>query len=732
MYTISDIKKASPTLKDESLYTIEQLNYILKEIGEAQIKPPADNYNILATDAEVIAKNLNAITPALLVLQEKWDKYYDSDVIDNIGHFFIEVVGEQFAKGGEITRYDVMDKDGAKLGDVFSFSENGAHALATERYSTLTPGDYSLNFSGREKVSAKHFAEGGSVGVVGAFFNSIDLEALPPKVAYHIKTELLSDPDLELVLSDEEGREKFELVKNLLQPFANKTHADEPKPHAPAKPESGESKKDQQEKEQALANRLELLREMLEEEPENETLRDRIELLEEMLAEQIGNRKYKDGGSVAIDTTQFSETINALNEIFQEDENNENPTKITLENIQTLSRNENDSSVWDIEYGDGDFGWFNGEALADKGIEDDMVPLADYVMRRKELSEGALNYCVWVGLDGDDVKWIAYGEDEQNAQVDVPAAVELFVTEEQFRNRVVTAENWEEFNKKSEITEHKNVAPVIQLLTSDLAGQSFIKKMVAKPAKIKFEVAASPHAEEENIIVYMDLYNLKKGVAEKINEGTHPILEQFEKWAQSHKLNYYRVTANEEENIAMLEVLVKADGQRFANGGKTECKYKFGGMVDATKLKYQDFTFTGLTFIIDISKSRRDNAVAMAKQFVIENPQGKKRVTESLISNFEKSPGAYWAVREMIESVVVDGDKTSPETFKEAVQVFKKYYPLASDDWKAALETGLLVKAGDRQYADSPYYFNDPLAIEIREARLGAAMKPVIKKILEA
>jgi len=577
MYTIADIKQSSPVLKDESLYTIDQLNRILSEMGESQIQPSSSNYNVLADDKEVLAKNLNSIKAALLTLKDKWPDYEDSELIKNIELFMEEVLDKAvFANGGEIGRYAVMDSAGVKIGSVLSYSEPGAHFLVTERHPDHIPGNYSLNFEGMEAVTAKHFAQGGSVGVVGAFLRSVDLDALPPKVSHHIKTELLSDPDIELLLSDDDGREKFELIKNLLQPYVKKATSEEPKPHEGGV-DTETAKAEQQAKEKALADRLELLREMLEEDKDNDTLKDRIELLEEMLKEQVAERSkhYGSGGN---------------------------------------------------------------------------------------------------------------------------------------------------------INEHQNVKPALALLET-LPKQSFITSIV-KPGQIKFELGANPHGNDEYIIVYMDLYNLKPGVAEAIEEGKHEAIKAFNDWALENNLESNGVKANTEDNIGMFEVLVKSNGEMFRCGGRIGGKYRFGGMIDETKLKYQD-VYTGLTYTLDITKSRHEFAKAAAEQYVKDASTKRKKVTPKVIEFFEHDAGAYHAVRDIIESVVV-GERSNPETFDKAVEVFKKYYPLASNDWKAALETGLLVKAGDRQYASSPYYFTQPLAEEIREARLGNALREIINnKILE-
>lgn len=577
MYTIADIKQSSPVLKDESLYTIDQLNRILSEVGESQIQPSSSNYNVLADDKEVLAKNLNSIKAALLILKDKWPDYEDSELIKNIELFMEEVLDKAvFANGGEIGRYAVMDSAGVKIGSVLSYSEPGAHFLVTERHPDHIPGNYSLNFEGMEAVTAKHFAQGGSVGVVGAFLRSVDLDALPPKVAHHIKTELLSDPDIELLLSDDDGREKFELIKNLLQPYVKKATSEEPKPHDGGV-DTETAKAEQQAKEKALADRLELLREMLEEDKDNDTLKDRIELLEEMLTEQVGERSkhYGSGGK-----TPETKEVTVI-----------------------------------------------GTGHEKKVIT---VPLEAYDFEPHQ----------------DNKNWLTYFNPEKKDENDY------------------------------DYLEIEDIGfPISKIL---------IEKVVIEKMGSQYGIYNEAGQNEHGF------FSSKKQAKDFADGMNYEIVESF-------------------------------------NIGE---KYKFGGMIDETKLKYQDI-YTGLTYTLDITKSRHEFALAAAEKYVKDPSTKRKKVTPKVIEFFEHDAGAYHAVRDIIESVVV-GERSNPETFDKAVEVFKKYYPLASKDWKAALETGLLVKAGDRQYASSPYYFTQPLAEEIREARLGNALREIINnKILE-
>lgn len=123
---------------------------------------------------------------------------------------------------------------------------------------------------------------------------------------------------------------------------------------------------------------------------------------------------------------------------------------------------------------------------------------------------------------------------------------------------------------------------------------------------------------------------------------------------------------------------------------------------------------------IDLTKSRREHAQQMAKSYALEH---KKRVTERVIESFERDSGAYHRVRALLEDI-------QTRNFNDVVEKFKELYPHASDDWKSALRTGLVIKAQEREghYADNPYVFNDDLAVAIREAGLNR-LSPIIDQI---
>ena len=146
-------------------------------------------------------------------------------------------------------------------------------------------------------------------------------------------------------------------------------------------------------------------------------------------------------------------------------------------------------------------------------------------------------------------------------------------------------------------------------------------------------------------------------------------------------------------------------------------KYSNGGEL---KVPYQEI-ITHTKGEIDLTKSRDE----FAKEFSeLYGKQNKKRVTPKTIEYFRNDSGSYHTVRDVLEDIETND-------FNDVISVFKKVYPVASNDWKEALRTGLLVKSEKRagNYYNKPYIYNEPIAVKIREARLDN-LKPLIEEIL--
>lgn len=157
---------------------------------------------------------------------------------------------------------------------------------------------------------------------------------------------------------------------------------------------------------------------------------------------------------------------------------------------------------------------------------------------------------------------------------------------------------------------------------------------------------------------------------------------------------------------------------------ETKMKEQFstGGGVSDTAIPYQEF-ITHTTGVIDLTKSRQEHAKQMAQNYA---KQFKKRVTPRSIEYFETDAGAYHKVRDILETI--------PTTnFSDVVAKFKELYPLASDDWKRALRTGLVIKADKKEgnYSNGAYIYNDDLATRIREAGINKT-QPIIQEILDS
>lgn len=146
-------------------------------------------------------------------------------------------------------------------------------------------------------------------------------------------------------------------------------------------------------------------------------------------------------------------------------------------------------------------------------------------------------------------------------------------------------------------------------------------------------------------------------------------------------------------------------------------KYSNGGEL---KVPYQEI-ITHTKGEIDLTKSRDEFAKEFAELY---GKQNKKRVTPKTIEYFRNDSGSYHTVRYVLEDIETND-------FNDVISVFKKVYPVASNDWKEALRTGLLVKSEKREgnYYNKPYIYNEPIAVKIREARLDN-LKPLIEEIL--
>jgi len=117
-------------------------------------------------------------------------------------------------------------------------------------------------------------------------------------------------------------------------------------------------------------------------------------------------------------------------------------------------------------------------------------------------------------------------------------------------------------------------------------------------------------------------------------------------------------------------------------------------------LQYTDVT--GYKTVIDLTKSR--------EQYWIDNAPGiyGKRALNKKIDFRSFTIGEVHAVRNILEMMKTDN-------FDDVVRKYRELYPHAHPDWQSALEIGLVVKAKDRDHTEAPYYFNDPLAVMLRE-----------------
>lgn len=138
----------------------------------------------------------------------------------------------------------------------------------------------------------------------------------------------------------------------------------------------------------------------------------------------------------------------------------------------------------------------------------------------------------------------------------------------------------------------------------------------------------------------------------------------------------------------------------FARGGNV------GSVGMPLTIEYAEF-ITGTKGTIDLTKSRQEVALDYAKKYA-ESKNG--RVTEKTKKYFDTSSDIFWEVRNLIE-------KIDTNDFDEVLKVFAYLYPKSHKDWQSALHMGLIYKAKSHEgnYADKPYIYNHPMAIQLRE-----------------
>lgn len=191
-------------------------------------------------------------------------------------------------------------------------------------------------------------------------------------------------------------------------------------------------------------------------------------------------------------------------------------------------------------------------------------------------------------------------------------------------------------------------------------------------------------------------------------------------WGE-YKNGVYTFTVQERGVVEPKKVFSgnKNEAIEFIKNAYTEGVMSVGGEI-TTIIPYTDL-ITGTKGTIDLTKSREYFGTEMAKAYAHQN---NKRVTPNVINSFTTDSGAYHRIRDILENI-----KTTD--FNDVVKAFKELYPKSSKDWKSALETGLVIKAGEREghYADRPFIFTDALSERIREVGINF-INPIIEEIL--
>lgn len=172
-------------------------------------------------------------------------------------------------------------------------------------------------------------------------------------------------------------------------------------------------------------------------------------------------------------------------------------------------------------------------------------------------------------------------------------------------------------------------------------------------------------------------------------------------------LDYYRVGKYFNVGSFGKDKMAKVVQAEITDGKTIMAK---GGYVEGLDLKKIPLNYHDRNMVFDISMERNEVAETLAEQ---EAKKFNKRITKNLIESIYSSPYAFWSVRDLIE-------KLPTTNFQEVLNTFRKLYPLASSEFKSALETGLKFKAQSKvdNIVGNPYIYDDPDASAIRDLPL--------------
>lgn len=243
--------------------------------------------------------------------------------------------------------------------------------------------------------------------------------------------------------------------------------------------------------------------------------------------------------------------------------------------------------------------------------------------------------------------------------------------------------------------------------------------------EMNWSVRFFPHLANMPVRTFMNRYDEKS--AEEVwnawdpQQRLHFCLDHSSAIIFRHKKitgqNILRTDQWSEKAYSDIPEAVKEELKEHVEWGQ----YEAGGNVTSSIIRY-DSVWSG-PVEIDITKSRKEFALDAAQAY--SKRTGKKK-TKRVIDTFETESGSYHAVRNIIE-------KIDTQNFSDVVDQFRKYYPIASSDWKSALKTGLVVAAGKRvgNYSTGEFIFTDDLAKRIREAGLNN-VNPIVDEIMSS
>lgn len=127
------------------------------------------------------------------------------------------------------------------------------------------------------------------------------------------------------------------------------------------------------------------------------------------------------------------------------------------------------------------------------------------------------SHSVFIGFDGDNIKWIAYGVDEQNKQELVGGAFEVTATDKEFNDRLITKENAEEYIQRDYgMKRGGNMSRDKTFLSKEVWEQDYFPYRIGRAKHYRHFVKGGQVGNALSFFKSLDLTKLPTQVAEHI------------------------------------------------------------------------------------------------------------------------------------------------------------------------------------------------------------------------